>query len=124
MPVGLNTKSYQMPKPIKYTTCQRTTVYIFTNITFTEEDFMNALSDEQKAIWTSFTAEKREVIWKSLIKNFPFDLGTHTEYDPHTNWIEAWDDEETREENEPWNYHPFMKDEILQAIHKIFSNNP
>lgn len=106
-------------EPLKFTTCHRITVYTYTHTTFTEEDFLKTLSEEQRLRWTTLPQSKRADLWAELHSKFPFDLGTHKEFDPHTNWIEAWDTEEIHEETAAHDSHPYVKEEIQNSVKNI-----
>jgi hypothetical protein len=106
-------------KDIKFTICHRITTFNYTHVTFTEDDFINSLSPENKIKWNGLTDERRKSIWIKLKKDFPFEIGTHNEYDPHTNWVEAWDNEEEVTTNEKWDFHTWVKEEITNELDKI-----
>jgi len=106
-------------KPIKFTICHRVTVYNYTHVTFTEADFINSLTDNYKAQWTNLTDAQRLVLWAKLKQDFPFEAGTHREYDPHVNWVEAWDTEEEATTNEKWDFHDWVKEEIVKALDEM-----
>jgi len=91
----------------------------YTHVTFTEEDFVKNLSAEQVVKWKSLRDTQQKSIWEKLKKAFPFDLGNHTEYDPHTNWVEAWDTEEEVTTHEKWDFHAWIKSEITCVLEKI-----
>jgi len=103
-------------KDIKFTTCYRKTVFIYTETTFTEADFVKQLSEANKATWTGLTLEARGKIWAKLEKNFPFETSSNNMWDPHTNWIEDWDTEESIEKKVRWDYHPWIKETIGCAV--------
>jgi hypothetical protein len=42
-------------KPLKFTVCYRKTIFSFITIKFSEEDFINQLSDENKNYWNSIS---------------------------------------------------------------------
>ena len=105
-------------KPIKFTTCYRKTTYTFTNRTLTEEDYVGQLSESNRLKWKTLSHEERERAWTAFSSNFPFEVGTHHEYDPHVNWMEAWDCEEEVVEGEPWTRTPSICKEITDAITK------
>jgi hypothetical protein len=106
----------QKLKPIKFTIHHRVTVYNYTHVSFTEMDFINSLNDKYKAQWTTLTDAQRKSIWARLKQDFPFETGTHKEYDPHVNWVEAWDTEEEVTNNEKWDFHDWVKSEIVTAL--------
>ena len=87
-------------KSIKFTLCHRVTVFNYTHVTFTEEDL----------------AESSEMNWDTFKKTFPFEIGTHTENDPQTNWIEEWDTEGTVNLYESWDFNPWVKSEIVRTF--------
>jgi hypothetical protein len=105
-------------KPLKFTVCYRKTIFSFITIKFSEEDFINQLSDENKNYWNSITIEKRRKIWNILKKEFPFELGGEP-LDPHNNWIEAWDEDINEETNESWDNHEYIKEEIINKVSDI-----
>ena len=105
-------------KPLKFTVCYRKTVFIYVNSEFTEEDFIGLLSEENWVKWAALTAEKRKKIWLKLRKDFPFEVGGDL-FDPHKNWIEAWDDDVNEEEEMAWDGHDYLKEEIMNKVAEI-----
>ena len=107
-------------KPIKFTTVYRTTTYTFTTVRFSESDYLSELKEEDKKKWLNLTAEEKKKAWLDLKKVFPFDVDTsESTGDEHHNWIEAWDTEEQKHEEEKWYYHPWIKEEISNAFAKV-----
>jgi hypothetical protein len=106
-------------KDIKFTTCYRKTIFVYTETTFTEADFVKQLSDAGKEKWAALSAEERKKIWLKLKKDFPFETSAQNEWDPHTNWIEDWDTEESVEETEQWDYHQWVKETISTAVKEV-----
>jgi len=105
-------------KPLKFTVCYRKTVFIYVNSEFTEEDFIGLLSEENQVKWASLTLEKRKKIWLKLRKDFPFEVGGDL-FDPHKNWIEAWDEDINEEEEMEWDGHDYLKEEITNKVAEI-----
>jgi len=108
-------------KDIKFTTCHRKTVFVYTETIFTESDFVTQLSESNRAKWDAYTDDIRKKIWANLKKKFPFETGNNT-WDPHNNWIEEWDTEEMIEEKEKWDYHPWVKQTIATAVDTLADN--
>jgi predicted Fe-S protein YdhL (DUF1289 family) len=103
----------EMPEPaIKFTLCHRVTTFHYTHVTFTEADFVKALGSERGA-WEALSDDQRAAIWAKFKKSLPFEEG---EQDPHTNWIKEWDDEEEAIRNESWDFHSWVKGEIMAAV--------
>ena len=110
------------PRPIKFTTVFRTTTYTFTTVTFSESDYLSQLTEDDKKKWMNLTAEEKKRRWLELKKVFPLDIDSaESTGDEHHNLIEAWDTEEQKHEEEKWDYHPWVKEEIQN---KINSTNP
>jgi len=105
-------------KPIKFTLHYRKTIFVYINCKFTEQDFINQLSDTNKEKWNALTPEKRQKLWLKLKKEFPFEIGGEP-FDPHNNWIQSWDTEENEEENETWDHHDYLKEEIINKVNEI-----
>ena len=106
-------------KDMKFTICHRVTTFNYTHVTFTEADFVKSMNPEGRVAWANLTDEGRKSIWDKVEKVFPFEIGTHTEYDPHTNWVQEWDTEETVETKESWNFHTWIMGEITDALKNI-----
>lgn len=108
-------------KPLKFTVCYRKTVFIYVNSEFTEDDFVLLLSQENQTKWASLTPEKRKKIWLKLKEDFPFEVGGEA-FDPHKNWIEAWDEDINEEEEMEWDGHDYLKEEIINKVAEIEEN--
>jgi len=105
-------------EPIKFTVCYRKTTYIFTTSKFTEDDFVSILNKENREKWYSLTLDKRKKIWSTIKNDFPYNIDGER-MDPHNNWIEDWDEEENIELYELWNYHQYVKENIVDMIQKL-----
>lgn len=105
-------------KPFKFTLHYRKTIFAFIDCEFTEQDFINQLSDANKLKWNALTPEKRKQLWLKLKTDFPFEIGCEP-LDPHNNWIEAWDTDENEETIETWDHHEYLKEEITNKISEL-----
>jgi hypothetical protein len=106
--------------PLNFTVCYRKTIFVYVSMEFTEDNFLEILSEENKKKWATLSLEKRKKIWSKLKKNFPFNLGGEP-LDPHNNWIEAWDTEENEEVIERWDRHDYIEEEISNAVSNVVS---
>jgi len=106
-------------KDLKFTLVHRKIIFVYTNIRVSEEDFIKHLSEENKVKWLALDNEERIKLWTTLKKNFVFEVSEQNQFDPHNNWIEAWDIEEDLEVEEKWTDHPWVKEEVSKSMSEL-----
>jgi len=104
---------------ITFTTVHRTIIYNYTHFTFTEANFIELMSEANKAKWAALTHNKRVQIWNKLKGVIPFELNAHNDYDRYKNWIEIWDDEKEVIQYEEWNSNSQTKTDLTEAAGAI-----
>lgn len=103
-------------KDLKFTLVHRKTVFVYTNIRVSEEDFIKHLSEENKVKWLALDNDERIKLWTALKKDFVFEISEQNNFDPHNNWIEAWDTEEDLEVEGAFTDHPWVKEEVTKSM--------
>ena len=96
-------------------------VNVFTEITFTEEQFIDEMDEDNQEKWRALPHDKRVEVWKKFQEDFPFRLGGANECDEGENAVDDWDEEEEEREDEDAAYGHFrcVDEDIDSAIRDI-----
>jgi hypothetical protein len=88
-------------------------------VRFSEEDYISQLTEEDKAKWHGLSHEEKAKAWLKIKKDFPFEIDSPESLgDEHHNWIEDWDKDVQEFEEEKWDYHQWVKEEIKNKINQ------
>lgn len=81
-----------------HTVIETKTIHIYKNFTYSENDFINQMEEDEQVKWAALTHAQREEAWERLKEDFPFTLGTDRDCD--TNHIDDWCEENDEEDEE------------------------